>query len=165
MKNKYKTLLERVIATNAPAATLLIRLVVGAVFVSEGIQKFLFSEEVGAGRFAKIGISNPEWVALLVGTVEILCGSLVILGLFTRLAAVPLIAVMLVAIVSTKIPILLGTEFMSFSVRKVSYYGFWGFMHESRTDLAMLFSSIFLLIVGAGRISVDARLSRQKVRS
>ena len=165
MENKFKTLLERVIATNAPATTLLIRLTVGAVFVSEGIQKFLFSEEVGAGRFAKIGISSTEWVAPFVGTVEILCGSLVILGLFTRLAAVPLIVVMLVAIVSTKIPILLGSEFMGFSLRKVSYYGFWGFMHESRTDLAMLFSSIFLLIVGAGRLSVDARLSEQKVRS
>lgn len=156
------TFFERIIATNAPAATILIRLVVGAVFVSEGIQKFLFSEEVGAGRFAKIGISNPETVAPLVGTVEIVCGALIIFGLLTRLAAVPLSAVMLAALVSTKIPILLGTEFLGFSLRKVSYYGFWGFMHESRTDLAMLFGSIFLLIVGAGRISVDAFLAQKQ---
>src|SRR5687767_13902084 len=135
------TFFERIIATNAPAATILIRLVVGAVFLSEGIQKFLFSDEVGAGRFAKIGISGPETVAPLVGTIEIVCGVLIILGLLTRLAAVPLIIVMIVAIVSTKMPILLGYEFLGFRLRKVSYYGFWGFMHESRTDLAMLFNS------------------------
>jgi uncharacterized membrane protein YphA (DoxX/SURF4 family) len=158
------TFFERIITTNAPAATILIRLVVGAVFLSEGIQKFLFPDEVGAGRFAKIGLSNPETVAPFVGAVEIVCGALIILGLLTRLAAVPLIIVMIVAIVSTKIPILLGYEFLGFSLRKVSYYGFWGFMHESRTDLAMLFGSIFLLIVGAGRISIDAYLSGQSAR-
>lgn len=153
---------ERMFTTNAPAATILIRLVVGAVFVSEGIQKFLFSEEVGAGRFAKIGISNSETIAPFVGIAEIVCGTLIILGLLTRIAAVPLIVVMFVALVSTKIPILLGQEFLGFSLRKVSYYGFWGFMHESRTDLAMLFSSIFLLIVGAGRISIDTLLAKKR---
>ena len=156
------TFFERITVTNAPAAAILIRLVVGAVFVSEGFQKFLFSEEVGAGRFAKIGISNPETIAPLVGIVEIVCGTLIIFGLLTRLVAVPLILIMLVAIVSTKIPILLGYEFMGFSLRKVSYYGFWGFMHESRTDLAMLVSSIFLLIVGAGRISIDDFLAKKE---
>jgi putative oxidoreductase len=158
------TFFERIITTNAPAATILIRLVVGAVFLSEGIQKFLFPEEVGAGRFAKIGISNPESVAPFVGTFEIVCGALIILGLLTRLAAVPLIIVMLTAIISTKIPILLGYEFLGFSLRKVSNYGFWGMMHEARTDFAMLFGSIFLLIVGAGRISVDAYLFGQRER-
>lgn len=155
------TFFERIIVTNAPAATILIRLVVGAVFVSEGVQKFLFSEEVGAGRFAKIGISNSETIAPLVGVVEIVCGTLIIFGFLTRFAVIPIITVMLVAIVSTKIPILLGYEFMGFSLRKVSYYGFWGFLHESRTDLAMLFSSIFLLIVGAGRLSIDDFLAKK----
>jgi putative oxidoreductase len=134
---------------------------VGAVFISEGIQKFLFSDEVGAGRFAKIGISNSEIVAPFVGTVEIVCGSLILLGLLTRIAAVPLIIVMLTAIVSTKIPILLGYEFLGFSLRKVPYYGFWGFAHESRTDLAMLLGSIFLLIVGAGKWSLDAHINNR----
>ena len=151
--------LKGLMRTGAPAATLLIRLVVGGVFVSEGIQKFLFPGEVGAGRFATIGFSSPDMIALFVGSIEIVCGTLIILGLLTRLAAIPLIFVMLVAIVSTKIPILLGYQFLGFSLRKVSYYGFWGFMHESRTDLAMLLSLIFLLIVGAGPISIDARLS------
>lgn len=164
MGNKYKTVFEPVITTNAPAATLLIRLAVGSVFLSEGIQKFHFPEEVGAGRFAKIGIPNPDVVAPFVGAVEIVCGTLLILGLLTRFAALPLIIVMLVAIVSTKIPILLGYEFLGFSLRKVPYYGFWGMMHEARTDLAMLLGSIFLLIVGAGRLSIDAYLSEQKAR-
>jgi|SRR5688572_4185218 len=156
------TFLKRITEANAPAATLLIRLVVGGVFVSEGMQKFLFPGEVGVERFATIGFPSPEMVAPFVGTVEIICGTLIILGLFTRLCAIPLIGVMLTAIVSTKIPILLGYEFLGFSLRKVSYYGLWGFMHESRTDLAMLLCSIFLLIVGAGPISIDARLSEQK---
>ena len=156
------TFFGRITSSDAPAATILIRLLVGAVFVSEGFQKFLFSDEVGAGRFTKIGITNPDLTAPFVGTIEIVCGTLIILGLLTRLAVLPLILVMLAAIVSTKIPILLGQEFLGFSLRKVSYYGFWGFMHESRTDLAMLFGSTFLLIVGAGSLSVDAYLSEKK---
>jgi putative oxidoreductase len=147
--------IERIIATNAPEATVLIRFIVGLVFVSEGFQKFLFSEEVGSGRFAKIPISNPEIVAPMVGVFEIVCGTLIVLGLLTRVASIPLIAIMLTALFTTKIPILLGHEFMGFSLRKVSYYGVWGFLHESRTDLAMLFCSIFLLIVGGGRRSLD----------
>jgi putative oxidoreductase len=153
--------LERIIATDAHAAVILIRLAVGAVFLSEGVQKFLFPAEVGAGRFAKIGIANPELVAPFVGVTEIVCGALVILGLLTRLAVAPLICVMLVAIVSTKIPILLGYGFWGFSLRNLPYYGFWGMMHEARTDFAMLLGSIFLLIVGAGAFSLDAKLSKR----
>lgn len=161
MRNKNTTFFERIIETDAPAATWLVRLTVGAVFLSEGIQKFLFPEEVGAGRFAKIGIPNPDLTAPFVGTVETVCGALIIFGLLTRLAAVPLIINMLTAIVSTKIPILLGYGFWGFSLSKVSYYGFWGMAHEARTDFAMLLGSIFLLIVGAGALSVDARLSKR----
>lgn len=151
-------LVRKTIATNAPRAIILIRLMVGIVFISEGIQKFLFSAEVGAGRFAKIGIPNAEMMAPFVGVVEIVCGTLVMLGLFTRLAAIPLIIDMLVAILSTKIPILLGYGFWGFSLRNVPYYGFWGMLHEMRTDLSMLLGSILLLVIGAGAWSIDARL-------
>lgn len=151
----------RILETHAPAATILIRVVVGTVFFAEGMQKFLFPDEVGAGRFVKIPIPNPETTASLIGSLEIICGALLIFGLVTRVAVLPLIGIMLTAIFTTKIPILLGTEFLGFSLRKVSYYGIWGFLHESRTDLAMLFGSLFLLIVGAGRISVDALLSKR----
>ena len=99
-------LLERMTSTQAPAATILIRIVVGTVFLSEGIQKFIFPDEVGAGRFAKIPIANPDTVAPLIGGIETVCGILMIAGLFTRLAALPLIVIMLTAIFTTKIPIL-----------------------------------------------------------
>lgn len=154
------TMFDRLIFTAAPAATVLVRFIVGPVFLSEGIQKYLYPDENGAGRFAKIGIPWPEVMGPFVGAVEIVCGTLLILGLLTRLASMPLIVTMLAAIVSTKIPILLGYEFLGFSLRKVSYYGFWGMAHEMRTDWAMLLGSIFLLIVGAGPISLDAMLSR-----
>lgn len=133
--------------TQAPPSTILIRLAVGAVFLSEGIQKFLFPAEIGSGRFAKIGLPAPESLAALVGTTEIICGSLVLLGLLTRLAVIPLIIIILVAIASTKIPILLES-------------GFWKMAHESRTDFAMLLGLIFLLAGGAGKWSLDARFTK-----
>jgi uncharacterized membrane protein YphA (DoxX/SURF4 family) len=151
------TLLERIFTTSAPASVILIRLVVGGVFLSEGIQKFLFPDENGVGRFVKIGIPSPEVMAPFVGVVETVCGALILIGLLTRLAAIPLIIDMLVAILSTKIPILIGHGFWGFSLRTLPYYGFWGMTHEARTDFAMLLGSIFLLIVGAGAWSPDAR--------
>jgi uncharacterized membrane protein YphA (DoxX/SURF4 family) len=154
------TFFERIIRTTAPTATILIRLVVGGVFLSEGIQKFLFPAETGAGRFAKIGIPSADVMGPFVGVVEIVCGGLILVGLLTRLAAIPLIINMLMAILSTKIPILLGHGFLGFSLRAVPYGGFWGMAHEARTDFAMLLCSLFLLIVGAGVWSLDARLSR-----
>jgi len=138
------TIFARLTATDAPPAVLLIRLMVGAVFLSEGVQKFINPADIGAGRFAKIGLPNPEFLASFVGAFEIVCGSLIILGLFVRLAVIPTIIIMLVAITTTKIPILLDK-------------GFWAMAHESRTDFSMLLGSIFLLIVGAGAWSLDAR--------
>jgi putative oxidoreductase len=151
---------QKIVRTSAPAATILIRLVVGGVFLTEGIQKFLFPGEVGAGRFAKIGIPAPDVMGPFVGVVEIVCGALILLGFLTRLATIPLIIDMLVAIISTKIPILIGHGFWRFSLRAVPYGGFWGMAHEARTDFAMLLGSLFLLIVGAGAWSVDWRLMR-----
>jgi len=135
--------------THAPTAVILVRLMVGAVFLSEGIQKFLFPAEVGAGRFAKIGFAMPEIVAPFVGCFEITCGALVLLGLFTRFAVVPLIVIMLTAIATTKFPILMKQ-------------GFWTMAHEARTDWSMLLGSLFLLIVGGGQWSVDALFNRSR---
>jgi putative oxidoreductase len=148
----------KVIRTSAPRSVILIRLIVGAVFLSEGIQKFLFPADLGVGRFVKIGIPAPEIIAPFVGVIEIICGTLIILGLLTRLAAIALIIDMSVAIISTKIPILLGHGIWRFSLSKLPSYGFWSMAHEARVDYAMLLSSIFLLIVGAGAWSVDARV-------
>lgn len=137
------------LTTRAAAAVIIIRLLVGAVFLSEGLQKFMFPAEVGAGRFEKIGFPSPTIVAPFVGCFEIACGSLVLLGLLTRVAVVPLIIIMLTAIATTKIPILLDQ-------------GFWKMAHEARTDWSMLLGSIFLLIVGGGRWSLDALWSGQQ---
>jgi len=120
----------------------LIRLLVGLVFLSEGIQKFLFPEALGVGRFVKIGIPAPGFFAPFVGGVEIACGLLVVIGLATRLATVPLLIDILVAIATTKIPML-------------AQNGFWATAHEARTDYSMLLGLIFLLIVGGGPWSLD----------
>jgi uncharacterized membrane protein YphA (DoxX/SURF4 family) len=132
------------------------------VFLPEGIQKLLFSEILGSGRFARIGIPAPELLGPFVGVVELVCGALILVGLATRAAAVPLIVTMVVAIVATKIPILLGRDWWIFHVAELSRYGFWSFLHETRTDWAMLMGSLFLLAVGAGPWSLDAKLFRAR---
>ncbi|MCG3147815.1 MAG: putative membrane protein [Verrucomicrobiae bacterium] len=142
--------------TKAPPAVLLIRLMVGVVFFFEGIQKFIYPAELGAGRFAKIGIPAPEVLGPFVGGVETICGTLVIIGLLTRLAAIPLLINISVAIVSTKIPMWLGHGFWTFTLAKLPRYGFLSMMHEARTDFSMWLGLVFLLIVGAGGWSLDA---------
>ena len=126
----------------AQASVILVRLAVGWVFFSEGVQKFLFAAALGVGRFAKIGIPAPHFFAPFVGVVEIVCGLLVIVGFLTRLVAIPLVIDISVAIATTKIPMLAKD-------------GFWGTMHEARTDLCMLLGSLFLIAVGSGRLSLD----------
>jgi len=148
--------------TDAPAATVLVRVMAGSVFLSEGIQKFLYPEELGAGRFAKIGIPSPEIMGPFVGGCEIVCGALLIIGLLTRLAAIVLLIDITVAIVSTKIPLLLGHGYWGFSLMKLPRYGFWSMMHEARTDFSMWLGLLFLLIVGAGTWSFDAALMRRR---
>src|SRR5262252_9110989 len=105
------TLLRKLVATDAPAAVILVRLIVGAVFLSEGIQKFLYPDALGVGRFTKIGIPAPEIMAPFVGVCEVVCGVLFLLGLLTRFAAATMIINMLVAISTTKVPMLLNEGF------------------------------------------------------
>jgi len=141
-------LMSSLLRSDAGAAVVLVRLIVGAVFCSEGVQKFLFPAALGAGRFARIGIPAPEITAPFVGLFEIGCGTLVLVGLGTRLAAIPLIVDMVVAIATTKLPML-------------ATGGFWAMAHEARTDWSMILGSLYLLVVGAGAWSVDARLARR----
>jgi putative oxidoreductase len=159
-KERPMKALRNFFTTRAPAATILVRLIVGCVFLSEGIQKFLYPDALGIGRFTKIGIPYPEVMAPFSGAFEIACGGLIILGLLTRLAAIPMIINISVAIISTKIPIVLAHGYWMFNLPKLERYGFWSMAHESRTDFAMLLGSIFLLIVGAGSISLDALVFR-----
>lgn len=140
------SLFYRLCLSNAPASVLLIRIMVGCVFLSEGIQKFLFPAALGAGRFYEIGLPLPDLLAPLVGATEIVCGVLLLSGFFTRIASLPLIGIMLTAVITTKLPILVSD-------------GFWKMAHESRTDWSMLLGAIFLLLVGAGPVSMDAWLT------
>ena len=151
------------LSTDAPRWTIFIRLALAGVFIPEGIQKLIYPEMLGAGRFIKMGIPYPEFTGPLVGWVEIICGSLILLGLFTRLATVPLIITMLVAITATKIPIWMGhdwvlTDSITFYVRELKTYGFWSFMHEARLDWAMLMGACYLFFVGGGQWSLDKRV-------
>lgn len=143
----------------APAATVLIRLYVGAVFLSEGTLKFLRPDAQGTGRFDKAGIPAPGFLAPLDGAFEIACGLLILVGLATRLVVIPMIVNMLGALLITKLPILWGDAPL-FTGKS----GWWDLAHESRTDLAQLCGSLFLLLVGAGALSFDARLTRRTAR-
>ncbi|MEN2489079.1 DoxX family protein [Flavobacterium sp. B11] len=136
---------QKITKTDLSKTTILIRLMVGAVFLSEGIQKFLFADTLGAGRFAKIGLPNPEFLGPFVGSFEIICGLFILVGLLTRLASIPLIIIMIVAIATTKSEVL-------------AEKGFWEMMHGSRTDWAMLLGSIFLFIKGGGLWSIDNKI-------
>jgi uncharacterized membrane protein YphA (DoxX/SURF4 family) len=139
-------------------AVLLVRLMIGGVFLVEGLLKFLYPAELGAGRFAKIGLPAPEVLGPFVAGVETVCGALVLLGLFTRLAALPLLINISVAIISTKIPLLLGHGFWGFSLAKLARYGFLSMVHEARTDFSMWLGLVFLLLVGGGGWALDALL-------
>jgi len=142
---------QQLLRTDNSPTTILIRLMVGAVFLSEGIQKFLFPDSLGAGRFAKIGLPSPEFLGSFVGGFEIGCGALVLLGLLTRLASIPLIVIMLVAIATTKAEVLANE-------------GFWPLLHGSRTDWAMLLGSSFLLLKGGGYWSLDRQLHARQAK-
>jgi len=146
------------VATSAPRAAVVVRVAIAFVFVFEGIQKFLYPDALGVGRFVKIGIPAPGVMAPFVGVVEIVGGLLVLLGLLTRLGALALLVDMVVALLSTKIPILIGHGFLGFA-NPTTRTGFWGMAHEARTDVTMLLCCAFLVMVGAGSMSFDARIA------
>lgn len=126
------------------------RLIVGLVFLSEGIQKYLFPELTGAGRFTRIGFENPEFLAYFVASFEIGCGLLLLAGFATRIASISLLIIMATAIYTTKIP-------------KLFNDGFWTMAHDSRTDFSMTMLLIFLIVYGAGNCSLDYKISRLKI--
>lgn len=150
----------KLLETSCDKTIILIRILVGVVFVSEGIQKFIYPELRGPGRFESIGIPFPEFSAYMVGGLEIISGLLVLAGFLTRYSVIPLIAIMLVALFTTKLPILLGSGFWGFSLRELEHYGLLSMLHESRNDLSMLICSIFLFIKGGGYWSLDFKLNR-----
>ena len=144
MKYKLKFLLK----TAEDHRSLIPRILVGLVFLSEGIQKLLFPGTLGAARFERIGFADPEFLAAFVAYFEIVCGFLVLTGFAVRISSLPLLIIIATAIIKTKIPILLNE-------------GFWKMAHEARTDFAMTLLIVFLLIYGAGRLSIDYRMLRK----
>ncbi len=138
-----------VLSTVSDNKTIIIRVIVGLIFLSEGVQKYLFPDLLGTGRFEKIGFTNPEFWAYFTGTFEIVCGFFVFIGLLTRIASLPLLIVMMTAFVTTKWPMLV-------------HNGFWPMVHEYRTDFAMTLLLIYLLIYGAGNWSVDSKMMKTK---
>ena len=144
-------MIQKIIQTDDSKTTIIIRLIVGIVFLSEGIQKFLFPILRGAGRFEKIGLPYPDFFGSFVGTFEILCGILILIGLFTRLASIPTLIIMIVAIATTKVEVL-------------AIDGFWQMMHGSRTDWAMFLGSLFLIFKGGGKWSVDKMFRKNESR-
>jgi putative oxidoreductase len=132
-----------------PASILLIRLAVGLIFFTQGILKYT-DPNMGVARFTKIGFPHPYFTAHFVGSFEIVCGIFVLLGLWTRATAVPLLVVITTAIATTKIPELFRAG-----------QGFWYMVSDARTDFAMLSALLFLVLSGPGRLSLDARMSRR----
>lgn len=151
------TTCQRILDASGPRATLAVRLLVGLVFLPEGVKKFIFPEQWGAGRFERIGIPAPEAMAHFVGGVEVVFALMLLAGVLTRLAAIPLIIDISVAIATTKIPLLWRATAVSAKV------GFWSMQAESRTDVAMLMGLLFLLFAGGGALSLDAWLNRRRV--
>jgi putative oxidoreductase len=137
--------------SHAPAITVLIRLFVGLIFFTQGILKYI-DPTMGVARFTRIGFLFPDFTAHFVGTFEIICGFFVIVGLFTRLANIPLLVIILTAIATTKIPELTHEA-----------QGFWFMVSDARTDFAMLMGIIFMLVAGAGPLSLDACLVKRSM--
>jgi uncharacterized membrane protein YphA (DoxX/SURF4 family) len=134
----------------------------GGVFLSEGILKFVYPNQ-GVGRFTKLGFPFPDFTATFVGGLEILGGMFLLAGLATRLMAVPFIIEMIVAVLSTKVALYLGTSPLPLppALPKI---GIWAVLHESRSDWAQLLTSAFLMLNGPGRWSMDAWLERRRAQ-
>lgn len=148
---------------DGPRAILLIRLMAGAVFLWEGILKFVYSNQ-GVGRFTKLGFPAPNFTATADGYFEIIGGLLLLTGLLTRFIAIPFIIEMIVAMASTKIPLYLGTSPLPLPPVPPQI-GFWAVLHEIRSEYAQLLNCAFLAIVGPGPWSIDALLARRRTRT
>jgi putative oxidoreductase len=134
-----------ILGTSSDKKIIFIRLIVGLIFISEGIQKYLFLEILGPGRFQEIGFSHAFFWAYFTGACEMLFGLLVLLGLFTRLATIPLLIIMATAFITTKIPVFVTQ-------------GLWTFLHEYRTDFSLTVLLILLFISGGGKWSADLKI-------
>ena len=133
--------MDKLFKTNDIKGFIIVRLILGYVFLVAGLQKFIFPDDMGSGRFIDMGFPFPEFTAYFVGFFETVCALLILFGLATRLASIPIVIIMAVAVITTKLPQLAD--------------GFWGFAHALRLDLSMLLLGVFVLINGADKKSLD----------
>jgi putative oxidoreductase len=146
--------------TQGPESTLVLRLMAGGVFLWEGILKFVYANQ-GVGRFTKLGIPLPRFTADSVACLEIVGGVLLFTGLMTRAIAIPFIAEMIVAMLSTKISLYLGTSPLPLPPAPPRI-GIWAVLHEIRSEYAQLLTCLFLMINGPGKWSLDAILRKRR---
>lgn len=146
--------------TDTPKAALLIRLMAGSVFFWEGVLKFVYVNQ-GVGRFTKLGMPIPDILAPAIAYLEIGGGLLLLFGLATRWIAVPFIIEMIVAILSTKVSLFLGTSPLALPPAPPKV-GFWAVLHETRSDWAQILTCGYLLWAGPGPWSIDAVLRRRR---
>ena len=149
--------------TDGPKSTILLRLMAGGVFLWEGILKFVYANQ-GIGRFTKLGMPLPHFTADFVACLEIVGGVLLLSGLLTRLIAIPFVFEMIVAILSTKISLYLGTSPLPLPAVPPKV-GVWAVLHEVRSEYAQLLTAVFLMINGPGRWSLDAVFSQRRHES
>ena len=149
--NSFKT---QVLITGNDSKILFIRLIVGLIFISEGIQKYVIVTMLGPAFFKEIGFGHPMFWAYFAGAFEISCGILILFGLLTRIATIPLLTIMITAFITTKLPLLTTS-------------GFWTFSHEYRIDFSLTLLLILLFIYGGGKWSVDSKilLSRNPIET
>jgi putative oxidoreductase len=145
---------------DGPSAIILLRLMAGGVFLWEGMLKFIYVNQ-GVGRFTKLGLPFPQSTANMVGVLEIVGGILLITGFLTRAIAIPFVIEMLVAILSTKISLYLGTSPLPLPPVPPQI-GLWAVLHEVRSEYAQLMTTFFLLLAGPGGWSLDALLVRKR---
>jgi uncharacterized membrane protein YphA (DoxX/SURF4 family) len=141
------------------SSIILLRLMAGGVFFWEGILKFAFPNQ-GVGRFTKLGFPMPELTANFIATTEIIGGLFLLFGFLTRFTAFWFVVEMIVAMLTTKIALYLGTSPLPLPPAPPKT-GFGAVLHEIRSDYAQLLICLFLLIEGAGRNSVDAILNKK----
>jgi putative oxidoreductase len=140
--------------------TLLLRFMAGSVFFWEGLLKLVYVNQ-GVGRFTKLGFPFPELTAHFVAGFEIVGGLLIMAGLFTRLVALGFVIEMVVAILSTKVSLFLGTSPLPLPVSPPKV-GIWAVLHEVRSEWAQLTTSLFWVLAGPGSWSLDAWRARRR---
>ncbi len=135
----------RILSTEPQKTTLLIRFMVGFYFLVGGVLKLSYPELQETGFFQNLGFISAGAMVSVIYTFEIICGIMIMAGLFTRIAVIPLLLTISFTVLVGKLPIMFEE-------------GFWLMAHISRIDFAMFLGCVFLFITGSGYWSLDWKL-------